>query len=195
MEEKVLIVSTEKNRAGLIQLVRECGFPSPSVAGCGGDARRLMLETPYALILINAPLPDEFGADLALGAARGQDAGVVLVVRNEQADEVSAWVESGGVFVVEKPVSRQMFHRALKLVEAARHRMWALREENARLRLKLEELRLVGRAKCLLIERRGMTEQGAHRYIEKTAMDLRETRRDVAQDILREENAEEGAER
>ncbi|HAX40716.1 MAG TPA: antitermination regulator, partial [Clostridiales bacterium] len=48
-----------------------------------------------------------------------------------------------------------------------------------------EEIRLVNRAKWMLIERRGMDEATAHRYIEKLAMDARQTRRLVAQTLIR----------
>ena len=49
---------------------------------------------------------------------------------------------------------------------------------------KLEEMRLVGRAKCMLMQYRGLTEQQAHRQIEKQAMDSRQTRGAVALEIL-----------
>jgi len=49
---------------------------------------------------------------------------------------------------------------------------------------KMEEIRLVNRAKWLLIEELKMTEQEAHRYIEKQAMDRCVTRRAVAEQIL-----------
>ena len=48
----------------------------------------------------------------------------------------------------------------------------------------MEEIRLVNRAKWLLIEQLKMTEAEAHRHIEKQAMDRCVTRRAVAEDIL-----------
>ena len=50
---------------------------------------------------------------------------------------------------------------------------------------KMEEIRLVNRAKWLLIECLSMTEADAHRYIEKTAMDTGSKRREVAESIIR----------
>ena len=63
--------------------------------------------------------------------------------------------------------------------------MRRVRHENEQLLQKLEELRLVTRAKCLLVQNLAMTEADAHRYIEKQAMDLRVPRVRVAEDILR----------
>ena len=121
--------------------------------------------------------------ELAAAAAQG-NRGVLLVVKGEIADDVSAKVEDSGVFVIPKPVNRAFLHQALKLVLAARNRFLGLREENVRLQSKIEEIRLVDRAKCILIERCALSEPEAHRYIEKLAMDRRTTRRIIAEEVL-----------
>ena len=60
------------------------------------------------------------------------------------------------------------------------------RAENEKLRQKLEELRVVSRAKCLLVEYLHLDEESAHKYMERQAMEERKTRRAVAEEILRE---------
>ena len=67
----------------------------------------------------------------------------------------------------------------------SRRRMLGLRDENVQLQKKIEEIRLVDRAKCVLIQVLSMTEPQAHRYLEKEAMDRRVTRREVAEQVLR----------
>ena len=183
-EERVLVVSTgEKGRAALCGLLQSGGFQKLSTAAAGGDARRTLLESEFDLVVLNAPFPDEFGDDLAAVCVE-QSCGVILIVKAEQADELAAKVEDYGVLVVEKPVNRQLFFQAVRLVLAARRRALGLKRETVRLQDKIEEIRLVSRAKCVLIEVLGMTEPQAHRYIEKQAMDLRCTRREVAQSVL-----------
>ena len=59
-----------------------------------------------------------------------------------------------------------------------------LKKENSKLRGKIEEIRLVDRAKCLLIQYLDMTEPEAHRAIEKEAMDRRVTRKEIAKEIV-----------
>ena len=51
--------------------------------------------------------------------------------------------------------------------------------------IKIEDIRIVDRAKLILISFMSMSEKEAHRYIEKQAMDLRVTRRAVAEGILK----------
>lgn len=60
-----------------------------------------------------------------------------------------------------------------------------MQNENDLLRQKIEDIRLVDRAKCVLIEYLKMSEAQAHKYIEKQAMDLRQTRQEVATAILK----------
>ena len=59
-----------------------------------------------------------------------------------------------------------------------------IRRENRRLQKRIEDIRLVDRAKCLLIECCGMSEPAAHSYIERQAMNRRCPKRDIAQGII-----------
>lgn len=185
MMERVLVVSTSRSREALSGLLREYGLIDLCYAYSGGEARRFLQEEAFEVVVINAPLQDEFGTGLSVEWARKSSAGVVLLVRAESAEDVTAGVEDYGVFVVQKPFSRPLLFQALKLVKAAHRRMAGLRQENVRLQNKLEESRQVSRAKCTLMQYLGMTEAQAHRYIEKQAMDLRITRGEVAQNVLR----------
>ena len=60
-----------------------------------------------------------------------------------------------------------------------------LKFQNQKLQNKLKEIRLIDRAKCVLIQYLNMTEQQAHRYIEKQSMDLRQSRVVTAESILK----------
>ena len=59
-----------------------------------------------------------------------------------------------------------------------------MEQKTASIEEKMEEIRIVNRAKCLLIEQLKMTEKEAHRYIEKQAMDRCVTRRTIAENII-----------
>ena len=64
-------------------------------------------------------------------------------------------------------------------------RLRALCTETVSLKRKLDDTRIVTRAKLLLMSRLKMSEAEAHRYIEKTAMDTGAKRREVAESIIR----------
>lgn len=151
----------------------------------GGDARRRLLEDEFDLIVINTPLSDETGIGLALHLSVNTDSGVLLMVKGEIQYEVADKVEEYGVLVASKPVGRQVFFQSLRLLTAARRRTVILKTENIKLQHKIDEIRLVDRAKCALIQYLSLTEQQAHRYIEKQSMDSRKSRRETAEQILK----------
>lgn len=184
--ERILIVSaTQKSHTALTQFLVSCGVQAQTAAaGSGSEARRALVDGDFDLILINTPLPDEFGHELAQAAACDTLSGVILLAKAENADGVAEKVEDDGVFVVPKPLSRSLFLQALRMTRAARARLTGLRRENRRLQQRIEDIRLVDRAKCLLIECCAMTEPAAHAYIEQQAMARRRTKRDIAEEII-----------
>ena len=153
--------------------------------GSAVEARRLVLDTPYSIVFINAPLPDEFGDQLALDLAASKLCCVALIVASESYEEVADKVEDAGVITLSRPCSAQNIRQAAALMSATRSKLADMEKKTATLEEKMEEIRLVNRAKWMLIERRGMDEATAHRYIEKLAMDARQTRRLVAQTLIR----------
>lgn len=153
-------------------------------AGDAGEVRRMMLDTPADIVIINTPLRDEFGTELAIDLAEGT-AGVLLLVKNELYDQVCYKAEDSGVLTLGKPTSRQGFYSAVKLLTAMTARLSRLEKANHTLQEKMADIRVVNRAKWLLIEHHHMKEQDAHYFIEKQAMDTRLSRREVAENIIR----------
>ncbi len=60
-----------------------------------------------------------------------------------------------------------------------------MRNENRSLSQKIEDIGIIDRAKCVLIQVLHMTEEQAHKYIEKQAMNMRVPRRQVAEELLK----------
>ena len=122
---------------------------------------------------------------LAIYAARNPLTSVILMVQNERVDEMCKKVQEYGVMVLAKPIDEQLFTQTLNLMKAARYRMAVLKKENDDLQSKIEEIKLVDKAKCILIERFQYSEQTAHRAIEKKAMDRRMSRKEIARTIIK----------
>ena len=162
----------------------EMGYARPVILPSGAEARRRMPDADFDLIVVNAPLPDEFGHELCMDAVAGTDAGVVFLAKAAVAEQLLTPLSEQGVLLVTKPFSNTFFLQAIHMAAASNHRLLLLRQENQRLQEKLAQVRLVSRAKCCLIELGHMTEAEAHRCIEKKAMDTRRDRTEVAQEIL-----------
>lgn len=182
---RALIVSAgASSNEYLSARLAELGYARPLIVPSGAEARRRMVESDFELIVVNAPLPDEFGHELCIYAVEKTDAGVVFLVKAAAAEQLMAPVSSQGVLLVSKPFSTTLFLQAIHMAAASNHRLKRMRAENLRLQEKVAQVRLVSRAKCCLIEQEHMSEAEAHRYIEKQAMDTRRDRGEIAQEIL-----------
>lgn len=182
---RALIVSAgASSNEYLSSRLAELGYTRPLIVPSGAEARRRMLESDFELIVVNAPLPDEFGHELCISAVEKTDAGVVFLVKAAAAEQLMGPVSGHGVLLLSKPFSNTLFLQTVHMAAASNHRLHRMRQENARLQDKIAQIRLVSRAKCCLIEREQMTEAEAHRYIEKQAMDTRRDRAEIAQEVL-----------
>lgn len=187
--DSILVVSGSNKSFDLLQtLLSEHQFENILTAQSSSEARRFLLENDVNLCIINTPLHDEFGTELALDISQGSSIQIILIVKAEQFEEVSSGTEESGIYTVAKPLNRQVFWSALKFAGAAHNKLMKLKTENTKLQQRLEELRIIDRAKCILIEKLKMTEIEAHRYIEKQAMDMRQSRKQIAQTILNKLN-------
>ena len=149
------------------------------------EARRRIVETDFDIVLINAPLPDDFGMRLAIDICANSGAGVLLMVKNDLFNDIYAKVVNYGVITLSKPTNLQMVTQSLRILCATRERMRQMEAKQATVEEKIEEIRLVNHAKWLLIQCLSMTEPEAHRYIEKQSMDERISKREVAENIIK----------
>lgn len=136
------------------------------------------------LIIISTPLEDEFGLDLAAELHGKSGAGLIVITKSELAEEVQSKIKFTGAFVIGRPTSRTALLQAVRFAEIAGENVRRLTEENRRLEQKIEDMKTISRAKACLMQYLKLTEEQAHRYIQKQAMDLRKTQRQAAEDIL-----------
>ncbi|MCR4692903.1 MAG: ANTAR domain-containing protein [Firmicutes bacterium] len=150
-----------------------------------GEAKRMVLLQGFDIVIINAPLKDESGIDFAINTAAENSAGVLILINNEYYEQVLDKVMEYGVLTVSKPLSHQALYEAFNLLVATNYRLKKTQKKNEKLTAKMVELRVVNRAKWILIENLGLSEEEAHRVIEKQAMDVRQSKREVAETIIR----------
>ena len=184
MESALIITSTEKSFASVADLLRAYSVSDFTYARSSGEGRRFLLEKEFDLVFISAPLPDESGEDLARQTAAAGVSQVILAVRSEIFESVSAVCEGDGVFTIAKPISRDILRQVVSLARAMRSRILKVQVENDSLKQRIEDIRTIDRAKNILISSARMSEHEAHRYIEKKAMDTRTSKRAVSERII-----------
>ena len=185
MKNALIVSRTKKSVAFFTEMLNAASVQSPFALESADAARRLLGERDIDLVIVDSPLQDESGEDLARYVASRDVSQVIFVVPGEHVDAVGAVCENDGVLVLARPLNKSVFWSALKLAGAAQRRLKRLQSENDKLKRQIEDLRIIHRAKCLLIFYHKINEQQAHRLIEKRAMDRRSTRRAIAEEILK----------
>lgn len=182
----VLIVSASRNfNTAMASLLPVSEFWPVSTVGSVASARRELLERAFDIVIINAPLPDDLGSALAVDVSTHSQAAALLLVKSDIYNEVYSEVMEYGVFTLSKPTSAQLLSQYLKILCTARERIRRLEGKQQSVEEKIEEIRLVNHAKWLLIECLSMSEAEAQRYIEKQAMDLRISKRQMAENVIK----------
>lgn len=183
----VLVVSSSMKAKTMIeQLLKDTSvYYHIKFLSNGVLARNELINNSYNIIIINAPLLDESGEELAIHIAETTISGVITIVKSEQYNEVSDKLMEYGIYTVQRPVSPMIFNQVMRIVFASTNKWLECQKKNRELTIKLEEMRVISKAKCFLIETKKMTENDAHHFIEKKAMNERISKYEAAMEILR----------
>ena len=182
----VLIVSaTENLNTALTALLPESKYAPVHIMSSISAAKRTFSQQAYDYVIINSPLPDDIGTRFAIDTCHSGGTVVLLLVRVELHADIYDKVAGHGVFTLPKPTSRQTIITALSWMTSARERLRQAEKKTLSIEEKMEEIRIVNRAKWLLIRETKMDEPNAHRYIEKQAMDRCVSKREIALEIIK----------
>ena len=178
----VLLVSRDSKIISLISAFLVPPLFELTTASDFNEARRLAAERTFSIIIADSG--DGYDTDFAINVADSYST-VLLLVPNEQFDEISYRVESYGILTITKPFESFYFYNMMKAAIAVHYKVQILSSQTVKLKNKMEEIRLVNRAKLLLIEKLNMSEAEAHRYLEKEAMDRGLKRTALAEEVIK----------
>lgn len=174
---KAIIISLPCETADLIELTaKNAGFSTTVVSG-GSETRRIIRNNYNPdLIIINTPLSDGFGQELAEDCAVEVSAPVILICSGDIAGELVDRMADYGITVLTRPISREILAEYINQGNEIR--------ESSEVLSRIDDIRIISRAKSVLMKYLKFTEPQAHRYIEKQAMNNRCTRRQAAEKII-----------
>ena len=181
----LLVSASETFNASLQSLFSEIGFLSAQTVSNISAAKRAVAERSYDFVIVNAPLPDDMGVRFAIDVCASGTSVPLLLVRSKLHDEIRGKVTPHGVFTLQKPIAKPTMRIALGWMTSTRERLRKAEKKTISIEEKMNEIRLVNRAKWLLISELKMTEPDAHRYVEKQAMDRCVSKRQIAEEIIK----------
>ena len=135
--------------------------------------------------LIAEPVAGSSGQELALQLKKRHCMAVLLLAAPEHADAAAALLEQSGVLVLPSDAPESLIVQTIRLLAAVRIQLEQMQHKTEKLEAKVADIRIINRAKLLLVQHLQMTETEAHKYIEKQAMDTSMRRRTIAENIIR----------
>ncbi len=177
-EDEVLI------RLDLVEMLTEEGYDVVGQAGDGEAAVELTTDLRPDLVVMDVKMPKMDGISAAEKIASERIAPVVMLTAFSQRELVDRARQAGAMAYVVKPFGKADLIPAIEIARARFAEITAVEAEVEDLTERLESRKAVDRAKGMLQTGLGLTEPEAFRWIQKTAMDLRKSMREVAEGVI-----------
>ena len=147
------------------------------------EARRAVEREKIALMVIFSPLKDEEEIPRLFDMADRRGIAAGYIVGREIYGETAYRLEGRNVFVVAYPLQMDQVLQLVSFLHQVQKRFWLVLSEQERLQRQVQDIQIVCRVKCLLVEKREMTEE--------EAMNTGLSKREAALKILKELQQEE----
>ena len=182
---RVLVAEDEALiRFDLVELLNDEGYEVVGQAGDGEAAVEMARELEPDLVVMDVKMPKMDGIAAAEIIASERIAPVVMLTAFSQRDLVEQARQAGAMAYVVKPFDASDVVPAIEIAMARYAEIRALDDEIEDLEERLASRKTVDQAKGILQESLGLTEPEAFRWIQKTAMDLRKSMREVVEGVI-----------
>ena len=171
-------------RLDLVELLEEHGYEIVGQASDGEEAVRLANELEPDLVVMDVKMPKMDGITAADKIAEDRICAVVMLTAFSQRDLIKRAKEAGAMAYVVKPFDASDVIPAIEIAMARFAEIRGVEDEVMDLEERLESRKIVDQAKGILQASLDLTEPEAFRWIQKTAMDLRKSMREVAQGVI-----------
>ncbi len=171
-------------RLDLAEMLVEEGYEVVGQAGDGQQAIELVEEHRPDLVVLDVKMPKLDGISAAAHIAERRIAPVVILTAFSQRDLVERARDAGAMAYLVKPFGKNDLVPAIEMARSRFAELQQLEHEVADLADRLETRKLVDRAKGILQQELSISEPDAFRWIQRTAMDLRLSMRDVAEGVV-----------
>jgi response regulator NasT len=171
-------------RLDLKETLEEEGYEVVGETGRGDEAVQLVREHKPDIAILDIKMPGLDGLQAAREITTERGAAVLILTAFSQRDLIEQARDAGALAYLVKPFQRSELIPAVEVALGRFQEMRALEDEVKGLEDQLETRRLVDRAKGLLMDKHGLSENDAFSFVQKTAMRERTTMKVVAQQVI-----------
>lgn len=186
MENLRILIADDESiiRLDLKKILEKMGHRVVAEASDGKTAVELARKHELDLAILDIKMPEMDGLDAAKIVTEEKICPVLLLTAYSQQDLIDRAKEAGVFGYLVKPFREADLLPAIEIAISRYKEMEALEQEVGTLQDALETRKLVDRAKGILIDRRGMKEQEAFRWIQLQSMNTRKSMREIAEAII-----------
>jgi len=149
------------------------------------EAQTVLQDHSPAFVIFQQDAPDLRQLRTCVSMARDGGTIFLLLVRLSTYEAVWSFVQRAGICVMSWPTSPAMLLQMLRNLLLLKRNLQSMQEKTDRLQLQPQDLKRIQKAKSLLMRQLGMSEEDAHRWIEKAAMDRCVKKREIAETVIR----------
>lgn len=179
-------------RLDLRQMLEEMDFSVIGDAADGFDAIDLCRRHHPDVVLMDIRMPVFDGMTASETIISEDLAGCVVILtafRDRELIERANRIGVTGYLI--KPVEERLLLPTLEVAMAQAQRLREARRETAEMKKKIEEQKLIDRAKILLSRKEGVSEGEAYRRLQRLAMEKRRTLASIARAVVAQESGRE----
>ncbi|MGL4648370.1 MAG: ANTAR domain-containing response regulator [Caldilineaceae bacterium] len=186
MERTRVIIADDESliRMDLREMLTNLGYLVVGEAADGRSAVNLARELRPDIMIMDVKMPDMDGIEAAKVLTEERIAPVLLLSAYSQQELVQRARQAGVAGYLVKPFRESDLTPAIEVVLARFSEFRSLEREVQSLTDALETRKLVDRAKGILMDTQGLSENEAFRRIQKMSMNNRKSMRSVAEAVI-----------
>lgn len=185
MNNRVVVAEDEAIiRLDLVETLRDEGYDVVAECGRGDEVVALVEQHAPDLVLLDIKMPGLDGLSAARLINQRSDAAVIMLTAFSQRELIDEASDAGAMAYLVKPYQRTDLVPALEVARARRQERQALAAKVDELESRIEERKLIDRAKGVLMDANGLSEDDAFRFMQRSAMSGRRRMSDVAEEVL-----------
>jgi response regulator NasT len=186
MERTRVIIADDESivRTDLKEMLTSLGYLVVGEVGDGRSAVNLARELKPDVVIMDIKMPDMDGIQAAKVLTEEQVAPVILLTAYGQKELVDRAKEAGVVGYLVKPFRETDLAPAIEIATSRFKEFQIVKQEVEDLQNALETRKLVDRAKGILMDSQGLSENEAFRKIQKMSMNTRKAMKEVAEAII-----------
>jgi two-component system, response regulator PdtaR len=171
-------------RLDLKELLEEEGYEIVGETGRGDEAIELVRQTKPDLVILDIKMPGMDGLSAARHISSERMAAVLVLTAFSQRDLINQARDAGALAYLVKPFQKSDLIPAIEMALGRHAELTSLERDVGDLAQRLESRKVTDRAKGVLMDEHGKSEQEAYRFLQQRAMKNRQRIEDVARQVI-----------